>query len=466
MTAFKFADLHCHPNLKTFGHTFKKKAHRKQNIWYTQKPNALSKLLEHYTGICKFTQTDLTTMSKAGSKVSFVSLYPFEKGFFLNSVGKGKTMALMAGWATGIGYERVRHLQQHTNYFEDLAKEYQFFISSQRSKVIEGQPYTWVPTSNWPEVERVLNTPHEIAVVFTIEGAHVFNTGLSEYGREIDEEQVLQNIRTLKSWEFPPVFITLAHNFNNDFCGHARSLEPIERYVDQRKNLGEGIMPLGEKVLNALLDDQAGRRIYIDLKHMSLKARKAYYDFLNVHYPKDTIPLIVSHGALTGVQYSGEASIPSNTALFYQSDINFFDEEIVNIGQSGGLFAIQFDSRRLTSKSSRNSFDKFSKTLSIPSTQIIWNHIRHIAELLDLHGLFAWGTACIGSDYDGTIKPLSGMLTVEAFPTMAQDLLFLASEYLKQPNRLTMPENKQISPEELVERFCYTNAIHFLHKHF
>jgi len=65
-------------------------------------------------------------------------------------------MALMAGWATGIGYERVRYLQQHTNYFEDLANEYQFFISSPRSKEIAGQNYTWTPTSNWPEVESVL----------------------------------------------------------------------------------------------------------------------------------------------------------------------------------------------------------------------------------------------------------------------------------------------------------------------
>jgi len=468
MPDFQFADLHCHPNLKTFGHSFNsKKINEKQDLWFTEKPNALKKVLKSLSGITRFSQCDFSTMAKGGSKLAVVSLYPFEKGFFINAVGKGALSASLGNMVTGIGYARIRHLQQHKNYFKDLSREYEFFISGRREKQIGTTTYRWKPAANWQELSAILSNQHEIAVVLSIEGAHVFNTGLGEYGRAIDEEEVISNVQRVKNWEYPPAFITFAHNFNNDLCGHSRSLDPLEPFVNQQKNLGGGFSPLGEKVVEMLLDKRSGRRILIDLKHMSLPARKAYFEYLQVHDTQNSIPIVVSHGAVTGVGYNGQPGLQYSGPLFYQSDINFFDEEIVQIGRSKGLFAIQLDSRRIASKEALSQISKnvFSKNLRKQSARIVWNQIQHIAEILDQDGQFAWGTACIGSDFDGTINPLNGILTTADFPMMAQELLSLANQYLHH-NPLSLIENRNITPEEIVSRFCIDNVVHFLEKNY
>lgn len=466
---FQFADLHCHPNLKTYGHSFKKRtSNNKQDLWFSEKPSTWKKLLKVLTGITRFSQTDFQTMSKGGSKIAVVSLYPFEKGFFINAAAGGAFSATLADWITGISFERIRHLQTHTDYFEDLQQEYTFFISGRKEHLIDSEAYSWRPTANWKELETILETPNQIAVVLSIEGAHVFNTGLGDFGRDFDEAEVLENVRIVKNWDYPPLFITFAHNFNNDLCGHARSLDPLEPFVNQRKNLGAGFTPIGEKVLDALLDQEKGRRILIDLKHMSLPARQAYYDYLHIHEEARRIPLIVSHGAATGVRFDGAASLTYEEPLFYASDINFFDEELLNIGRSGGLFAVQFDSRRIAGPQTlaRISKNIYSKELTRQSALIVWNQIRHIAELLDKDEQFAWSTACIGSDFDGTINPLNGILTVEDFPAMANELVLLADQYLNGMPRLSLAENRKITPEEIVDRFCIRNTIDFLKKYY
>lgn len=467
---FQFADLHCHPNLKTFGHSFDEVTpNAKQDLWYTERAGVLARLLKQYAGITRFSQCDLSSMARAGSKLAFVSLYPFEKGFFINAAGGGALSATLSDWITGIGYNRVRHIQRHTNYFEDLQKEYQFFLSGSRKRVVEGQEFRWAPISNKEGVDHTLNTPGEMGVVFSIEGAHVFNTGLGLYGRATDPKEVFENIDAVKSWKYPPVFITLAHNFNNDLCGHARSLDPLEPFVDQKNNLGLGFSPLGEEVVGKLLSPQGGCSILIDLKHMSLTSRKRYYEILAHHYPKATdIPIIVSHGAVVGTKFDGTESISGRRALFYDADINFYDEEILNIYRSGGLFALQLDSRRIASDASLKKISRKlnDKECTAQSAQIVWHQIQYVAELLDMHECFAWGTACIGSDFDGTINPLNGIQTVEDFPAMARELVQLADRYLSNSNPLRLKENREVNPRSVVENFCLGNAAGFLKKYF
>ena len=93
---FGFADHHCHPNLKTYGHTYDKgEPGIKQNVWHYKPPGFWSKLLNILSGITSFSQSDFTTLSKGGARIIFASLYPFEKGFFINSVGKGPLPTLV-----------------------------------------------------------------------------------------------------------------------------------------------------------------------------------------------------------------------------------------------------------------------------------------------------------------------------------------------------------------------------------
>lgn len=465
---FEYADLHCHPNLKTFGHSFDiEKPNKKQNVWYYEPPGFLTKLLNTMIGVTRFSQADFTTLSKGGAQIIFATLYPFEKGFFINSAGKGPFSAWLSDLITGIGYQRVRNLQQHTNYFEDLEKEYAFFCGSEKSCQINGQYYHWKPVGNLIELNNSLNTENEIAVVLSIEGAHVFNSGLSDFGRPTSETEIMENIRKVKKWKFPPFYITFAHNFNNDLCGHAESLEPIKKLVNQTKGMNTGFTHLGKKVLHELLSSKNGKPVYIDIKHMSFKSRMEYFEILFNDYTDNMPPTIVSHGAVNGLEIKNR-SCKTAAAIFYHSDINFYDEEIVYIGKSGGLFAVQFDARRiaklsLVKKNLKSLFNKEDPTLA---AEMIWHQIRHIAEVLDKNYIFGWGTACIGSDYDGTIDPLPGIWTAEYFSTLYEGILRNATDYLKKPNLLTLDENRLITPEEITQRFFLKNTVSFIHRFF
>ena len=200
---------------------------------------------------------------------------------------------------------------------------------------------------------------------------------------------------------------------------------------------------------------------------MSYTSRKEYFEIITNEYPDQPPPTIVSHGAVNGLSWNKQSAYKSST-IFYESDINFFDEEIVLIGQSCGLFAIQFDTRRIAKKNlvRKNLKSLFSDSDVGKSVDLIWNQIRHIAEVLDYNNIFSWGTACIGSDYDGTIDPLPGIWTAEYFSKLYDGILLKASQYLKTKNSLKLTENKSISAQELTDRFFLENSVHFVKKFF
>ena len=463
-----FADLHCHPNLKTFGHSFDDcSPNEKYSVWYYDPPGKLKKILNSLTGITRFSQSDFTTLSKGGAKVIVASLYPFERGFFINAAGKGRVSAYLSNLITGIGYNRIRYLQNNFNYFEDLENEYHFLQKSRTDHRIEETNYQWVLASDWNDVQRIIQTENKIAVILSIEGAHVFNTGLGDFEVEVSENEVLDNIRRVKNWQHPPAFITFAHNFDNDLCGHAQSLEPIKRFVDQNSRLNEGFSPLGLKVLFELLSTDNGRPIYIDIKHMSLQSRKEYFNYLNREFGDKQPPTIVSHGAVNGMTYNQDKGLTANS-IFYPSDINFYDEEIIQIGKYGGLFAIQFDARRIAKANfvKKHLKDIWKDQQPLKSAQMIWHQIRHMAEVLDKNGIYAWGTACIGSDYDGTIDPLPGIWTAEHFTKLSKPLVAEASFYLNNHPPLKMDENRNVTPEEIIDGFFLNNSLRFFKNYF
>ncbi|NVK49415.1 MAG: membrane dipeptidase [Cyclobacteriaceae bacterium] len=467
MRSFQYTDLHCHPNLKAFGHSFSNQYHPKADIWYTKKQDFFTRKIYEKTGITKFSQTDLSTLSRANGKVALVSLYPFEKGFFHNPYIWNGLAARLANWGIEIGYERIRYIQQHLSYFEDLQNEYLFFINSRKENRVDGILKSWKPLKDTEDLKRNLKTENEIGVIFTIEGAHVFNTGLEDYGSMLDKDEILSNVRKVKNWEFPPFFIGLAHNFNNDLCGHARSLQRLGNLVNQEKNLGIGLTYLGSDVVRELLSKSNGRRILIDLKHMSLKSRMDYYRLLEEEFPNESIPLIISHGALTGRSIKNNEVSSPYVNIFNDTELNFYDEEIIKLAQSGGLFAFQMDLNIHVDIRRVNGLFKFknmNQNLEI-SAGLIWNQMQHFAEVCDRNGLFAWGNTCLGTDFDGSIYPFPGILTAEDLEPLSKELEKLADNFLKK-GRLSVRENYAIQGKEIVERFFFTNTIQFLLKNF
>jgi microsomal dipeptidase-like Zn-dependent dipeptidase len=461
----KFADLHCHSSILPFSYSFApKQPHPRRDIWHTHQVNLLRKCVKWSAGFAWFSQADLSSMAKGNMRLAIVALIPPEKHFLFNIFGHGRLSAALCNFFTGIDYHRVRQMQQERDYFQELCDEYRFILESSRERPVGESVHRWRPASNGKEVAEILKTDEDIAVLFSIEGGHVFNSGLGKFGKATEEEEILGNVQKLKNWEYPPVYITFTHIFYNDLCGHACSLSYLPRFVDQGEKIGDGISPLGEKVIHALLADKP---VYIDLKHMSMESRRQYYGLIQANYNR-LVPLIASHGAVTGVKTDGSSTLPAADGLFNASEINFFDDEIVQIARSGGLFGVQLDTHRIASNQLlRQAARVKNPQKALPfSAQLVWHQIRHVAEVLDHHGLFAWGTASIGSDFDGFIDPLEGIFTMEDLPKLREPLLRLAGKYLQGPNRLTVPENKTISPEEVVSRFCFDNTVEFVSRHY
>jgi len=238
--------------------------------------------------------------------------------------------------------------------------------------------------------------------------------------------------------------------------------------VDQSEGLNTGFTPLGIIIANELLSTKNGKRILVDLKHMSIASRIEYYKLIKGNASYKDIPLVVSHGAVNGLpSFTNKKQAGSQVASKLNPvAINFFNEEIISIAKSKGIFGLQLDERRVankeTLKNTKHSLNR-SKIMHYRSA-LLWNQIQHILEVLDEAGLFAWDCLVIGSDFDGIIDPLNGFWTTEELPFLADFLERHAFNYMKTAS-LTIKEN-MIPADEIIARIMSTNGVQFLKANF
>ncbi len=471
-----YADIHCHPSFKPYGHSFPHKNNnsnikKKDSIFYYDPPNLGEKLIDLLGGIVKYRQSDMSSLGFGNSGIIFASLYPIERGFFDNNLGNNAFSDMVLNFITSVGDKRIDFIQGITDYYSDLENEYSFYkqLNDVEVTLADNAKYKYQLAKSGVDIDVILNSDatnnkraNTIAVLLTIEGAHVFGTGIDPIKNRAKRETVLSNVIKVKNWEHRPVFITMAHHFYNELCGHARSLTGIvAKATDQSFGLNSGITKLGKDVIHALLDNKDGKRIYIDIKHMSRQSRMEYFQMLDEDFITEEIPVIISHGAVIGND--------NNRHLFLNEDINFFDDEIVRVGKSNGLFGLQLDERRITSPGNYNlhkSHGLERRKVLFHSSFLVWKQIQHIAELLDSLGMFAWGIQSIGSDYDGVVNPINGYWSAENLPTLEDYLLKHAYNYMNTDGKqLKQPFNK-IDPEEIISRMMGDNAYEFVRKWF
>jgi len=476
----KFIDLHIHPAMKPLGKSFNRKKGinnpnkaGKDSIWNYDPPTVLDKLANILTSLTKFRQADFTALAKGGAEIVCVSLCGLEKGFVMTKLGTRLPGDIVGNLVTGLGKKRVDHIQNMEDYFTDLELEYNFYKQLDGKKIkLEGKEFRYKIISGMNEiVEDLEKNVKTIYVILTIEGTQVFNTGLDMMGKVVNPDEVLANVDKVKKWDKRLFFIGMTHHFNNDLVGHARSLNGIvKKMIDQTKGMNEGFTELGWKVLRKLLDTNNGRRVLIDLKHMSVKSRNEYYKFLEDEHPSEIIPLLVSHGAVNGFLAHNKLVEEdlANYGKFQVDDINFYDDEILKIAQSGGLFGIQFDERRVASEMElKNSGPHLNRRkMLFHKSKLIWNQIEHIAFVLNKNNKFAWGIQCIGSDYDGMVNSLNGFWTAEDMPLFDSYLEKHAYNFLKSPIGEKMEPHNKIKAADIVERFMKVNAYEFLKKNF
>jgi microsomal dipeptidase-like Zn-dependent dipeptidase len=480
-----YVDIHCHPSLKPYSKSFKYNPikhnaldpNRKNSIWHYSPPNFLEKFMNRLVTLTKFTQTDLTALAKAKSKVVVIALYPFEKHFFdKNILGLKGITDVLVNLAASISQSRIDYVRSNKDYFVDLMDEYRYYeqLHNQVER-IDGKIYTYRLVRSFNDIETNFKTETDtkkiINIVVTIEGGHSFNTGIDINKDMASRVEVLNNIKAIKDWEYRPLFLTLAHHFYNELAGHARSISIGMLKKNQNRGLNTSITDLGYEAIDLLLDNTEGKRIPIDVKHLSTASRKAYYKLLETKYASEKIPIVASHGACTGqrsiVQWD-QTDYPEHAEWFCNIDINFYDDELVRIAKSNGIFGIQLDERRIGSKKAISKSKVYfpnKRKMLIKKALLVWRQVVHIAEVLDKEGLFGWGIQTIGSDFDGIVNPINGLWTAENMKDLAEEMRNHAEDYLSK-NRNRLSDFNRLDAETIIERVMHENAMEFIKRNY
>ena len=526
-----FADIHCHPALFTFNRHRNTPVEEDPEQFHPWSSAKIDKGTRARGGrATRYSQCDLPALDQAGARLIFASITPIEVGFFVGVPEPGRdssfpiellkllsgvTLARALGrlargdepgalrLATGIlrnrgpvrlwlqrtviGYPRPRldfMLSEKFDYWDEFERECRYF----KSRDGVATPYTthagesavgrYDLVRSGPHLDELREHPDApLALIFSIEGGHVFSMGPGE--ERVPDELIFERIKRLKEWPHPILFITLAHHFDNGICGHARSLVDIASHLmDQRERLYRGLEregDLGLRVVRALydldgnLEDLGGRRVLIDAKHLSPLTRKQLYaEVLEPVAARAaegrgrTIPLIFSH-----VGYSGVPTLDEHIGSALEEDDNFFagefnawginvcDEDLRMVHRTGGMLGICLD-RRIAGVRPK------AKPGPEEAGDIVAKQIFAMIDIMQAdfksgsaEYLAAWDTMCLGSDYDGVIDPIPGYETAETLPRLRDDLA----------ERLAAAQASrgiaEIGVDELVEKICWRNAYEF-----
>ncbi len=498
-------DLHCHPQYKAFAKAHKEtgkkpepqstSASNKSSLWYYNPPTLSDKLLNIFLSVTKFSQTNLTASLYGNNLVMVVGLGTPEQPFFKNKLGTATIADLVNDFAAGFGLPRINAIQSIKDYWKDFMNEVKFIEECEKNPIrIDGHWYTYHLPKNFNELQQNIttneaanagagpSTPFIISIICAVEGLHILNCGLE---KPCTPTEVKQHAKDLKKLTNAPWFVTFSHHFYNELCGHARSLRnEIGKLTNQENGINSGFTALGEEVLDILLENKNGRRILIDVKHMSPIGRKRFYELRKTKY-KSEIPIIMSHGVANGLPTHGATisnypelgngfinpmeDVTDGDGKFKDHNlINFYDDEIIEMVQSAGILGLQLDERRLANEETirKVKHSLFRNKIMHYRSELLWKQVQYIAELLDDKGLYAWGNIAIGSDYDGLVDPLNAFWSAEEYDDLAGYLERHAYNYLKEnPGRLKQPFNK-VSSDFIIQSIFCDNAWNFLKRWF
>ena len=220
--------------------------------------------------------------------------------------------------------------------------------------------------------------------------------------------------------------------------------------------------------------DDLGRRILIDVKHMSACARHRplYKKIIQPCRDKNIrIPIIASHTAYSGIKTLGELvqqvrhesdrkARATNKKPFNTWSINLSDEDILEIFKSKGLIGISFDERILAIprriKKKGSDIDYFWANYSAMLDVVLNYQGNDIPDKRDVINLF-----CIGTDFDGYVNPLDSYPTALEFSEFRRDLIARISRDPRKSKYLF-----DLTVTEFVDRFCFQNALDFVVRNF
>lgn len=326
--------------------------------------NALRKLAldKFYNEYATYTQCDLGNCVDGQLRVINCALYPIERQYihrrnlfvwlasslsffqkkfpFIQLFNKKRNLlVMMVRVLQGTSekkalaiWDEQKSLDNYIDYFKEYETELdhlkQVHNMQSTNPIYASKVFRLV--KNYEELQTNIANPNVISGLVSLEGIH----GLGKYKLKHlfkkssiddltteDRTALLQylnlNLRRIKENDYTPLYITLAHHYNNLICGHVKSFTGFITLLFKQK---QGMnLPLNnsakEIVDNMFARNENIKRILIDIKHMSVMARKEYYQIVkeknenrNLISEQLGIPIISSHSAVSGIRTWDDAA--------------------------------------------------------------------------------------------------------------------------------------------------------------
>jgi len=511
-----YADIHCHPSLKPFRYR------PKRSIWeetpiHQELPASLRNLPGWLNSVSSPRKAEsgsyLNLCKQQGVHLVFVSLYPPERELFDFCVNKRLTPQLSSrrvlaltqhqtGFEAGCveSYYRNTYKNLPVNYFGELKEEYEYLLNHMLQSKGDKK---FILAQDYAHVQQLLSHEDDIIVgILTVAGGHALTQHESyqalhtafEHAQNRQSNyfhhyasQYAKHIREMKAWgkgAYAPLFISLAHHFGNGLCGHAKSLDDQheELKYDQTRGLNLGITALGETVIHQLLSRDNGRRVLIDIKHMSANSRKEFYKLWETYHEKgDHFPIVCSHTAVNGLPKLSHSLQACDNGLppshyFNTWSTNLYDEELHYIHTSGGIIGLSLDEKRMPGAIPRNLIAKHitrrnMQMIRAEYLRLFMSNILHIVRTIG-HST-AWDMICMGTDTDGINHTCQVYPDMHILPDLASQMLHFLRYPIENPHMKPMLSREEIhhlmfglTPEEIVAKIMYQNAENFLKRYF
>ncbi len=501
------ADLHCHPSFKPAnGGGDGGMLDPIPSSDACQKLGVLN-IFGLTNSIVTRSQTHLSAAKTGNVRLMFASLMAPERPFFdLRNVanlvlGKQKEKYL-AQCITGFSASRVNALIREVRtpehpvaYFDDLQAEYAYCLKHAKAGVFAfGEDYEHVAT--------LLGEPDTVVFIPTIEGAHNLtrfktygdlDAALAEleYPHSFFTEQLKEfreNIQTMKRWgdgKHAPLFVTLNHHFWNLMGGHARTFRGfIGGFgVNQaHKKYGKvGLTGLGKEVIQLLLSRENGRRVLIDVKHLSVPARKQFYGLWKQYREQnDLFPIVCSHAAYNGLQCLADERLKEDIDRYNEQSfinrwgINLTDEDVYFIHASRGLIGLILHEDRISGDLGKmyiKAYREAGDTDALRDSYVRLLMANLFGMVKAINNASAWDVFCIGSDFDGLVNDLDIYPDYGAMEMLTTHI----RQFLHRP--LSIPEENLdketikhlmfgMDPDELVAKLMYKNVDAFLQRYY
>ncbi len=467
-------DLHAHATSLPIGRYNLGKAGLRANnswIWNSGSNKNIVNSILSLIGVKSFFQSNLSAAVKGDVKVLGVSIYVPEVFYIKNKLPQkfynGRDVMV-----NSYGENSIHKVESGTyDYFRELRKHYDFLKNLEYAQ--EGVTRFKIAKSFSHLQVDLEESTSDISVVLCIEGAHALGCGYPEFfkhqpsPRQVDH--VLQNIEKIKKWEHPVLYITLCHHFYNQICGHVNiHHQDIDETSDMLYGMDFPISDFGYKVIDKLLRWENGRRMLIDIHHMSTSGRQKYYDYLNklIEKEENYVPVVCSHSAPNGrASYGVDPDEVSNPYL-NPGDAGLFDMDILTIASTNGIIGLQLDQQMITNpkflkKTMRKSLLATNAQKRKIWARLLWENIKYIAELLSENGYPPWDFITIGSNFDGSIKPLRKFENVTELDSLAHCINLRIKEYLESVE-CRLPLKYQTSSVDILEKLMNGNAMRFM----